>query len=241
MIPTMMYYDDMNAASDLEIASLFNQYFYSVFTDSVTSDPVYLEENIVGRTTSEMQITESSVYTLLRDLDTSKAMGMDGIGHNVLKHCAMALYQPLCHLFQASLRVCKLPDEWKIHSITPIFKDGDKSSVRNYRPISLLSSVSKVMERLVYNHLMEFLANSISTFQYGFLKNHSCVQQLLLFYHELISGPNSPAEQDIVFLDFSKAFDSVPHKELLLKLKRLGVSGNIWLWLQEKIPVCQCS
>ena len=158
---------------------------------------------------------------------------MDGIGHNVLKHCAMALYQPLCHLFQASLRVCKLPDEWKIHSITPIFKDGDKSSVRNYRPISLLSSVSKVMERLVYNHLMEFLANSISTFQYGFLKNHSCVQQLLLFYHELISGPNSPAERDIVFLDFSKAFDSVPHKELLLKLKRLGVSGNIWLWLQD--------
>ena len=90
MIPTMMYYDDMNAASDLEIASLFNLYFYSVFTDSVTSEPVYLEENIVCRNTSEMQITESSVYTLLRYLDTSKAMGMDGIGHNVLKHCAMA-------------------------------------------------------------------------------------------------------------------------------------------------------
>ena len=92
------------------------------------------------------------VLKALRSLDVSKAMGCDGICSGLLKHCAMALYQPLYHLFTLSLSPHYLPLEWRTHLIKPFFKSGDKSLITNYRPISLLCIVSKVLEKLVYDN-----------------------------------------------------------------------------------------
>ena len=100
----------------------------------------------------------STIYTystiLLRSLDETKAMGYDGISPKLLKQCALSLYQPLHYLFSLSLSQSYLPLEWRTHLIKPIFKSGDKNS---YRPISLLSVVSKVLERLVYNGMVDFI------------------------------------------------------------------------------------
>ena len=95
-------------------------------------------------------------------------MGIDGIGPGLLKSCALALYEPLFHLFKCSLSLHQIPAEWQIHKITPVFKSGDRACVCNYRPISLLCSVSKVLEKLVYNRCMDFLAGAITTLQHGF-------------------------------------------------------------------------
>ena len=146
------------------------------------------------------------------------------------------------HLFQVSIVKHKLPAEWKLHGITPIYKSGDRGSVTNYRPISLLSTASKVLERLVYSKLSVFLSESMSAVQFGFLRDHSTLQQMLLFYDKIM-GSSSTSQWDVIFLDFAKAFDTVPHDELLLKLKRLGVSGDLWLWIREYLSMrfqCVC-
>ena len=118
-------------------------------------------------------------------LDIHKAMGVDGIGPQILKYCSTVIYKLLHHLFSLSISQHYIPAQWKIHLLTPVFKSGDKAAVTNYRPISLLCSVSKLLERLVYNHLIDFIFSAISSSQFGFLPNRSTLQQLLTFLNEI--------------------------------------------------------
>ena len=161
-------------------------------------------------------------------------MGIDGIGPKVIKYCALALYKPLHHLFLLSLSQYYLPQDWRVHHITPIFKSesGDKTSVCNYRPISLLCTVSKVLENLIYNKVISFVSVSISPSWFGFRPNHSTTQQLLVFLSHLQECLSHNSQADVIYLDFKKAFDSVPHNELLVKLWIFGIMGNLWEWLR---------
>ncbi len=230
-IPPTLFMGSLSATSGSEKVTLFNRYFHSVFTDSNFQLPILNSHNVESSIQSGIEFSESDVYSQLASLDVTKAKGLDGIGPSVLKFCSLALCEPLCHLFQLSVNQHRIPAEWKLHAITPIHKSGDKSLVSNYRPISLLSSTSKVLEKLIYARLLLQLKDKLSSVQFGFRRDHSTVQQLLLFYNRIFGGDDS-RQWDIVYLDFSKAFDSVPHNELLLKLHRLGVSGDLWLWLQ---------
>jgi len=99
-----------------------------------------------------INISESEAYNVLVTLDPTKAMGIDSTGPKLLKHCALALFQSLYHLFSLSLTQHYIPEEWRIHQITPIHKSGDRSLVNNYRPIALLCTVSKVLDKIIYNH-----------------------------------------------------------------------------------------
>ena len=118
-----------------------------------------------------------------------------------------------------------LPFEWPTHLIKPIFKSGDKTFVTNYRPISLLSVASKVLEN---NCIVEYIMNSISNNQFGYLRGRSTLQQLLIFFNIV---HNCSSQVDVTYLDFRKAFDSVAHNELLLKLWIFGITGNLLLFL----------
>ena len=135
-----------------------------------------------------------------------------------LEHCALALYKPLHHLFLLSLSQHYLPSDWRTHLIFPVFKSGDKSSVCNYRPISLLCTVSKVLEKLIYNQIIHFVSASISPSQFGFRPKHSSTQQLLIFLSFIQDSLASNSQADVIYLDFKKAFDNVSHNELLVKL-----------------------
>ena len=217
-----------SAATDSEKACLFNQYFHSVFMNSSFQLPSISElrpHSFIGET----NINELDVFKALKSLDVSKAMGCDGICSKVLKHCAIALYQPLYHLFNLSLTQHYLPVEWRTHLIKPIFKSGDKGSIRNYRPISLLCIVSKVLEKIVYNNIVDFVTKSISANQFGFLRGRSTLQQLLLSFSIIFS---SKSQTDVVYLDFRKAFDSVAHNEVLLKLWKFGICDSLWQWMR---------
>ncbi len=172
---------------------------------------------------------------MLTSLNPTKAQGIDGIGPKILRSCASALYVVIHHLFTMSLWYYKIPFEWKVHCIVPIYKSGDKSSVTNYRPISLLCCISKVLERLMYDKIFPFVGRMISTAQFGFLKNHSCLQQLLTFLDNVINSLTCNEQIDTVYLDFRKAFDKVPHTELLHKLKSIGISGSLLKWFNYLI------
>ena len=114
-----------------------------------------------------------------------------------------------------------------IHCITPVFKSGNKNSVKNYRPISLLCNTSKVLEKIIYDKIIEFVSKSISSAQFGALKGRSTIQQLLVFLHQVV---NSTMQTDVIYLDIQKAFDSIPHCKLLTKLWSFGITGRLWRW-----------
>ena len=142
-------------------------------------------------------------------------MGYDGISPRLLKHCALPLCQPLLHLFSLSLSQNYIPLEWRTHLIKPIWKSGNKTSVENYRPISLLCITSKVLEKIIYNHLINFAVKSVSTTQFGFLHSRSSLQQLLILFNNVVNSLQKGHQTDVAYLDFSNAFDSVAHNELL--------------------------
>ena len=172
------------------------------------------------------------MFQALSSLDSSKSAGPDGISPKILKYCALALYKPIHHIFMLSLSQHYLPVDGRLHLITPVYKSGDKSSVRNYRPISLLGVISKVFERIIYDKISPFVSNLLSHCQFSFRPKHSTTQQLLAFLSNIQNSFSSNSQTDVIYLDFKKAFGSVSHNELLVKLWSFGITGNLWKWLQ---------
>ena len=117
-----------------------------------------------------LAITVSEVYEVLISLDVERSAGIDNISPRVLQSCTIAICEPLHHLFSQSLNHATLPSSWKIHKIVPIFKAGDANSVKNYCPISLLSIVSKVLERLIFSKIITHIRKFITVwFHQGFV------------------------------------------------------------------------
>ena len=233
-LPAAMYLEDKSATSDLDKAMLFNSFFESVYSkDNVSLDPTSIPQSSQPESLDFINITELDVYAALSNLDPTKACGIDGIGPKVLRSCALSLYQVIHHLFSICLWYCDIPSDWKLHSIIPIYKSGDKSVISNYRPISLLCSMSKVLERLVYDKVFVFIHRSVSKFQFGFLRSHSCLQQLLIFVSKVFDSFGDNCQMDSVYLDFKKAFDKVPHFALLSKLSHIGISGRLLTWFHN--------
>ena len=129
-----------------------------------------------------------------------------------------------------SLSLGKMPENWKLANITPVFKKGGKGQCENYRPISLLCIASKVFERVIMNQIKNEITPLITPFQYGFLNGKSTETQLLHVYSFINDILNMSGRVDIIYLDFTKAFDSVPHHFLLHKLKSFGIDGVLYEW-----------
>ena len=128
-----------------------------------------------------------------------------------------------------------IPDDWRQALVSPLFKKGDRSIPSNYRPISLTSICCKLLEHIIHSHAMKHLDqhNILNDAQHGFRKNRSTESQLILTCNEHAKALNSGEQRDSILLDFSKAFDKVPHKRLLSKLKHYGIRGKILDWIQD--------
>ena len=165
--------------------------------------------------------------------DYLKASGPDEIPARLLKECCDQIGPSLCAIFNQSLSSAKVPTEWKSADIAPIHKKDSKEPAENYRPISLLPIVSKVLERCVFTCLYIHLKCLITDLQHGFMNNRSCVTQLLSVLHAIGLNLDKNIQTDVIYLDFAKAFDSVDHKILLAKLKAYGISGQLLSWLAD--------
>ena len=236
VLPPQLHHNATTADADLDKAELFNQYFYSIFTSSDYCLPDTTHLTVPVNHLDSINLTEQEVIDALNNLNPNKARGIDNIAPVILKNCAFALALPIHHLFTTSLRSGNLLSEWKTHKIIPVFKSGDKTSVANYRPISLLCVISKVLERLVYDKVINTIAPSITPHQFGFQSNASTQQQLLIYFHQLIT---SREEIDTIYIDFRKAFDSVPHNELLVTLWNIGITDTLWNWFNSYLSTCQ--
>ena len=223
---------------DEDKCNCLNDYFVSVSTtDQTINDKTTLPECTLktNSTFVNLNITEYEILDTIGTLDTNKAVGEDKISHTVLKNTMKSISKPLTLLFNKSLNECNFPDLWKVATVVPIFKKGDTNLASNYRPICLLSCVGKLMERVVFKHLYNYLTVNelIYKLQSGFLRGHSTVYQLIDLYNQICQGLDEKKHTCMVFCDVSKAFDRVWIKGLLFKLKLNGINGNLLKWIES--------
>ena len=229
--------DGSLAITDLDKANTLNKFFASVFTienknELPDEEPTKYSNGI---TITDIIITPKAIEDRLKQLDTSKATGPDGIPSKVLKELANELAEPLSILFNKSVNEGSLPDDWKQAHVTAIFKKGSKSEPGNYRPVSLTSIVCKVFESLIRDAIVSHMKdnNLFTNCQHGFRQHRSCVTQLLKVMEDLTKLVDGNEDIDIIYFDFKKAFDTVPHERLLIKLKYYGISGKIVDWIKD--------
>ena len=181
---------------------------------------------------NEINFSELEVFAALRSLNPDKALGPDGIPGRILKETAQQIAPSLTLLFNKSLHSAVVPDEWKLANVVPVFKRGIKEHVQNYRPISLLCIVSKVLERCVLNHIWEHLQEIINDHQHGFMPGRSCTSQLVGVLDKIGKVLARGEQIDVIYLDMTKAFNKVNHELLINKLRRFGFKTNLLNWLQ---------
>ena len=155
---------------------------------------------------------------------------IDEIPGRLLREGAPWLAEPITKLFTMSLQSGFLPRDWRRANVTTVFKRGNKHSPSNYHPITLTSVVVKCLERLVHVRITEFL-DALNCHQHGFRKGHSCQTQLLATAHEWAKSLDRGVSTHVIYLDFSKAFDSVRHQRVLMKLDCMGDRGNLLRWI----------
>jgi hypothetical protein len=171
----------------------------------------------------------------LEKLDGNKAPGPDNIHPLILKRCAISCSVPLTMIFKKSLEEGKLPSDWLQANVTPIFKKGCTLEPGNHRPISVTSIPCKVLEMLIRSNLEENLYENglINKKQHGFVRRKGCHTNLLETLDFLTRAVEEGHPVDMLFLDFLKAFDKVPHAMLLTKLRAYGINSTTLKWIQS--------
>ena len=220
---------------NLTKANLFNAYFASITSvegenDTLPNLPCYDVNSL-----SEIRVSVEETINALSQVNKSSAVGPDGVHNLALFHTRMSIGVTLTYLFNQCLSQCIMPKYWKLSHIIPIHKKGPEDLTANYRPISLISCTSKILECLVHNKMMSFFVenNFICPEQFGFLTKSSCCSQLLEVVHKISETLDNRLTAKLIFLDLSKAFDKVWHTALLYKLKCLGIKGKLLAWLQD--------
>lgn len=231
-LPKVINWKEASATSPKDKASLFNNYFYSVFTQPKPLINFPKIHAFQHSSLGNIQINEGDVLEILSNLNISKAVGPDGISPKVLKECAYQIVLPLCHIFNLSLRSGVMPEDWLKANVVPVYKKADKQQAEHYRPVSLLCICGKVMERAIFNIVFPKIKDQLYHLQHGFVKGRSTVTQLLSVFHEVSSVLDNAGQVDMIYLDFSKAFDSVSHSLLLHKLQSFGIHSDLLNWFQ---------
>lgn len=228
----------------LQIANGFCSFFQSVAV-KLKKSSIKLKEFIWSKP-NKRQLNNKAVFKFihvsvpevrkhLKDLKRKKSEGLDEIPNCILKDCAHELAPQIAHIINLSLTSSQIPSDLKTAKVSPIYKDGEKSKFTNYRPISVLPVISKILERCVYKQLIEHLEshNLLSPQQYGFRKKRSTETASVMFLDDIHRAMDSGKITGALFIDLSKAFDTVSHYSILDKLPGYGISGKEYEWFVD--------
>ena len=224
---------DRRAISDEEKATALNDFFVSVFTNEDTNPPTY-EMHRVDTPWPDLKLTHEQVHDELRSLNESKSPGPDRLHPKVLRETADTITAPLLTIHQHSLDIGEVPEAWKRARVTAIYK-GSRNDPGNYRPVSITSICCKVLEKLIRQAFVKHMSqnNLFTKEQHGFLGGRSCITQLLSALEEWTDALDKGVDIDTIYFDFAKAFDTVPHRRLVAKLKSYQISRQLVRWTES--------
>ena len=199
------------------------------FPDVSLSDRPEDNANVSGPGFSFQPVTEDFVIDAIKRLKPNKATGLDKISARLLKDSGQIIAPTLTSLFNRSLQTETFPSIWKKARVVPLHKKGDKQDPSNYRPISILPTLSKILERAVHTQFYGCLTenNLVSTKQFGFRPKSSTATASGQFIDQLLLGMDNGTITGVVFLDLTKAFDTVNHSILSRKLSNFGVDETV--------------
>ena len=234
-IPDLKRKDGTLASDDKEKAEILNAQFTSVFTNEDTINPPTFEPLPVNTTLDRIQIKPSEVKKLLKNLRTQKSCGPDGVHPYILHHLADTMSIPLTIIFKLSLQTRKVPSIWKQGVVSALFKKGKKCLASNYRAITLTSIVCKILEKIIVTSIQKHLKINLleDLHQHGFTINKSTITNLLEALNIWSEALSHGLPVDIIYLDFEKAFDKVPHERLIMQLSRYGITGDVKAWIKD--------
>ena len=209
---------------DLEMANVMKEHFVTVspkLNDAMSAGRALVPMTNDPNTSFHFApIDPEEVTKLLRGLSASKSCGIDGLMARLIKACGPVLICPLTYIYNLSLSHCIFPTIWKAARVMPLFKEGSQSECSNYRPISVLPILSKMLERLVHNRVYGYITsmNMLNKCQAGFRKRNSTGTCLIKVLNETYSNMDSGRLTGVLFLDLPKAFDTIDHKVAICKL-----------------------
>ena len=228
-IPSLVREDGSMAHTAQDKANLLAKHFSSKMCISDPGRTPQKVTTVVRESLKTVKTSEQEVKALLLKLDVNKAVGPDAVSPRLLRQCATELAHPLSLLFNYCFQNSTWPKLWKISSIVPVHKKNSKSEAKNYRPVSLLPALSKVLETIVVSRLEEHFEKHhlLCTRQYGFRKGRSAADLHLLLSAELNEALDQGKKSAVVALDIEGAFDRVWHSALIIKLRAAGVDGAL--------------
>ena len=224
------------------MSEILNKYFASVYTIENIGDVPTAEKRQNSVLATEevkklvtIEINQAKVVKALKSMKKNKTGGVDGLNSSYIIGVAEAIIIPLTILFRRALENGEVPLDWKMANVTAIFKKGSRKKPENYRPVSLTSHIGKCFERIIKEEIVMHLEtnNLIRETQHGFRNKKSCLTNLLEYSKLVAEEMDKGKPVDIIFLDFQKAFDKVPHERLGIKLKAHGIDGKVLLWIKE--------
>ena len=229
----------------LELAETFNVYFkekVEKLAAGIKRGPNFnpflkLKKKLHGRDLKFklLPVNEKLVFKLMKSLKPKRSCGLDGISSEILKLGAEVLVIPLTYMINYSILTGKFPTNWKISKVVPLHKKGDKSILKNYRPVSLLPVAGMILEKVVALQIEEYFEtnNLLGSFQFGFRRHKNTISELITLFDTLLEAKSLKKEILVLLYDLSAAFDTVCHQILLEKLQIYGFCPITLRWMES--------
>ena len=235
-MPDLKRKDGTFTSNDGEAAEALNDQYFDTFTKEDTTNIPNIEmKPLQTDPLTTFNLNRDRVLKVIQNLKINKSPGIDGIHPRVLKEIAEIISYPITIIYKKSVAASELPSQWKDAEITPIYKKDAKNLPKNYRPVSLTSVICKMLEKLI----VEDIINHIKTNhlnceeQHGFTANKSTTTNLLEALNVITEAQMHGIPVDVLFLDYQKAFDTVPHERLLRQVESFGIIDGALDWIKS--------